>query len=32
MKLKPEDRRRIYFGNAISMLKLKLPEASAKAK
>jgi predicted TIM-barrel fold metal-dependent hydrolase len=31
MKLKPEDRRRIYFGNALGMLKLKLPqEASAK--
>jgi aminocarboxymuconate-semialdehyde decarboxylase len=24
MKLKPNDRRRIYFGNALSMLKLKL--------
>jgi predicted TIM-barrel fold metal-dependent hydrolase len=26
MKLKPEDRRRIYFGNALQMLKLKLPQ------
>jgi len=25
MKLKPEDRRRIYFGNALQMLKLRLP-------
>ena len=24
MKLKPDDRRRIYFGNAVSMLKLKI--------
>jgi aminocarboxymuconate-semialdehyde decarboxylase len=23
MKLKPDDRRRIYFGNALSMLKLR---------
>jgi predicted TIM-barrel fold metal-dependent hydrolase len=26
MKLKPNDRRRIYFGNAMQMLKLKLPK------
>jgi predicted TIM-barrel fold metal-dependent hydrolase len=26
MKLKPNDRRRIYFGNAMQMLKLRLPQ------
>ena len=26
LKLKPNDRRRIYFGNAMQMLKLKLPK------
>ena len=25
IKLKPQDRRRIYFGNALQMLKLRLP-------
>ena len=31
MKLKPNDRRRIYFGNALNMLRLKLPKATARA-
>ena len=26
MKLKPNDRRRIYFGNAMQLLKLRLPQ------
>jgi predicted TIM-barrel fold metal-dependent hydrolase len=30
LKLKPEDKRRIYFGNAVGMLKLKLPAAGKK--
>jgi predicted TIM-barrel fold metal-dependent hydrolase len=32
MQLRPEDRRRIYFGNAVSMLKLKLPQEGRDAK
>ena len=30
LKLKENDRRKIYFGNAIRMLRLALPDAAAK--
>jgi len=29
LKLKDDDRRKVYFGNAIRMLRLALPEAKA---
>jgi uncharacterized protein len=32
LKLKDDDRRKVYFGNAIRMLKLELPAAPKKAK
>ena len=32
MQLRPEDRRRIYFGNAMSMLRLQPPAEKARAK
>jgi aromatic ring-opening dioxygenase catalytic subunit (LigB family) len=30
LKLKEDDRRKVYFGNAIRMLRLALPDAAAK--
>ncbi|HWI38509.1 MAG TPA: amidohydrolase family protein, partial [Burkholderiales bacterium] len=32
LKLKPNDRRKIYFGNAANLLKLSLPKPAAPAK
>jgi hypothetical protein len=32
LKLKPNDRRKIYFGNAQSLLKLSLPKPAAAVK
>jgi aminocarboxymuconate-semialdehyde decarboxylase len=30
MKLRPQDRRRIYFGNALGLLKLRLPAGTSR--